>query len=148
MLVFRICRDIHQALDGEGARLFGGRWNSPGLPLIYASEHISLCVLEQLVHLDLDLIPENWVVVTIEIPDNLPGETFSRLSTTEEAGRKFGDKWLVEKRTIFLKVSSFVIFKENNILLNPLHPEMTKVTVKDISPFLFDPRFFKPSRIS
>lgn len=141
MLVFRICRDIHQALDGEGARLFGGRWNSPGQPVVYTSEHISLCVLEQLVHLDLDLIPENWVVVTIEIPDHFSGEKPSKIPSKEEATRSFGDKWLTEKRSLFLKVPSFVISKEYNILLNPLHKEMKKVVVKNVSPFVFDPRF-------
>lgn len=141
MLVFRICRDIHQALDGEGARLFGGRWNSPGRPLIYTSEHISLCVLEQLVHLDLDLIPENWAIITLEIHGQFSSETLSLLPSKEEASRKFGDKWLLEKRSLCLKVPSFVLPQEYNVLLNPLHPEMTKVVVKDVSPFVFDPRF-------
>lgn len=142
MLSFRICRDIYQALDGEGARLFGGHWNSPGLPMIYTSEHISLCVLEQLVHLDPELMPENWVVVTIEIPDQL-GETFTKLNEKEKIARKFGDKWLTEKRSLFLRVPSFVVSKEDNILLNPWHSQMAKVKVKDVSPFVFDSRFLK-----
>lgn len=146
MLVFRICRDIHQALDGEGARLFGGRWNSPGQPLVYTSEHVSLCVLEQLVHLDPDLIPSNWVVVTIDIPDHFSGENLTKLPSKEEASRKFGDKWLTEQRSLFLKVPSFVITKEYNILLNPLHKEMKKVSVKNVSPFVFDPRFTEPKK--
>lgn len=141
MLVFRICRDVYIIPDGEGSRLFGGRWNSPGQPVVYTSEHVSLCVLEQLVHLDSDLIPNNWVVVTIEIPDNLSGEILSKLPTKDEAARKFGDRWLLEKRSLFLKVPSFVISKEYNILLNPRHIDMPKVIVKDVSPFIFDPRF-------
>lgn len=143
MLVFRICRDIYQALDGEGARLFGGRWNFPGRPVVYTSEHVSLCVLEQLVHLEPDLIPDNWVVVTIEISEHCSSEKLAKLHAKEEASRKFGDKWLFEKRSLYLKVPSFVITKEHNILLNPLHPEMSKVVVKDVSPFVFDPRFLK-----
>lgn len=143
MLVFRICRDIYQILDGEGARLFGGRWNSPGRPLVYTSEHVSLCVLEQLVHLDPDLIPDNWVVVTIEIPDHCSSETLAKLPAKEEDIRKFGDKWLFEKRSLYLRVPSYVIRKEHNVLLNPLHPEMSKIVVKDVSAFVFDPRFLK-----
>lgn len=143
MQIFRICRDIHQTLDGEGARLCGGRWNSPGFPLVYTSEHISLCVLEQLVHLDPDLIPDNWVVVTIEIPDHLSSEELSKLPAKENATRKFGDRWLSEKRSLLLKVPSIVVTQECNVLLNPLHSEMKKVIIKGVTPFVFDPRFIE-----
>lgn len=143
MLIFRICRDIYQTLDGEGARLFGGRWNSPGRPVVYASENVSLCILEQLVHLEPELIPNNWVVITIQISEHCSSERLVKLPTNEEASRKFGDKWLLQKRSLYLRVPSFVVAKEHNILLNPLHPEMSKVVVKDVSPFVFDPRFLK-----
>lgn len=138
MLVYRICRDIYHSLDGEGARLFGGRWNGSGHSVVYASEHISLCVLEQLVHLDVDLIPNNWIVVTIEIPDKCLGEKVDALPETTTAMRQFGDLWVSEKRSLLLVVPSVVVPQENNILINPHHPEMKGVKVKNISPFKLD----------
>ncbi|MBS0271533.1 MAG: RES family NAD+ phosphorylase [Proteobacteria bacterium] len=143
MQVFRICRDIHQALDGEGARLFGGRWNSPGFPVIYTSEHLSLCILEQLVHLDLDLIPTNWVTLTLEIPDTIEGETLSSLPVKKEEAKRIGDEWLKTKKTLYLKVSSFVVPGEYNVLINPLHHDMKRIKVSKTSHFQFDQRLLR-----
>lgn len=143
MQAFRICRDIHQALDGEGARLFGGRWNSPGFPVIYTSEHLSLCILEQLVHLDLDLIPANWVTLTLEIPNTIESETLSSLPVKKEEAKKIGDEWLKTKRTLYLKVSSFVVPDEYNVLINPLHHDMKLIKVSKISHFQFDQRLLR-----
>ncbi|OJW50141.1 MAG: hypothetical protein BGO67_02090 [Alphaproteobacteria bacterium 41-28] len=143
MQVFRICRDIHQALDGEGSRLFGGRWNSPGKPLIYTSAHLSLCILEQLVHLDVDLIPTNWVVLNLDIPDTLSGENLSGHPIKEGEARKMGDEWLKAGRTLYLKVPSFVVPQEYNILINPLHSDMNQVKINNVSPFQFDNRLLK-----
>lgn len=75
MYLFRLCSKHYQALDGEGASLYGGRWNSIGVPLVYTSEHLSLCLLEQLVHLNIATIPSNWVSLTIEIPKKVKGES-------------------------------------------------------------------------
>ena len=143
MHVFRVCRDIHQTLDGEGSRLFGGRWNSPGKPLIYTSAHLSLCILEQLVHLDLDLIPTNWVVLTLEIPDALSGEDLSGHPIKESDARKMGDEWVKAGRTLYLKAPSFVVHQEHNILINPLHNDMDQVKVEEVIPFQFDQRLLK-----
>lgn len=143
MHVFRICQNIHQALDGEGARLFGGRWNSPGRPLIYTSEHVSLCILEQLVHLDPDLIPTNWVVMTLKIPNAILGKDLSSHSIKEGEARKMGDEWLKSEHSLYLKVFSFVVPQENNVLINPLHSDMSQVKIEDVSPFQFDHRLLK-----
>ncbi len=143
MHVFRICQDVHQALDGEGARLFGGRWNSPGQPLVYTSEHLSLCILEQLVHLDLDLMPTNWVVMTIQISPRISGKEIPSQSIKEREVRKIGDEWLKAGETLYLKASSFVVPQENNILINPLHADMNHVKIESISPFQFDQRLLK-----
>jgi RES domain-containing protein len=143
MHVFRICQDVHQTLDGEGARLFGGRWNSPGRPLIYTSEHISLCILEQLAHLDPDLIPLSWVVMTLEIPNTILGKDLSSHSIKEGEARKIGDEWLKSEHTLYLKVFSFVVPQENNVLINPLHSDMSQIKIADIFPFQFDHRLLK-----
>ncbi len=143
MQVFRICRDIHQALDGEGSRLFGGRWNSPGRPLIYTSAHLSLCILEQLVHLDFDLIPTNWVVMTLKVPNTVSRKELSSHPIKEGEARKIGDEWLKSGNTLYLKVLSFIVPQEDNILINPLHSEMNQVKIEDVSSFQFDQRLLK-----
>ena len=76
MIVYRLAKAAFTALDGEGARLFGGRWNSPGRPMIYTAASPSLAVLEVLVHLDLpiDLMPDDYRLLAIEIPDDAPIE--------------------------------------------------------------------------
>ena len=71
MRVYRICARRFAALDGEGARLYGGRWNRPGTPVVYSSATRALAILELLVHVDDDLAPTNLVMMAIEIPENL-----------------------------------------------------------------------------
>jgi RES domain-containing protein len=72
---FRLCRSPFTALDGEGARLYGGRWNSPGHPVVYASTTLALAALEYLVHVDPGDVPSDLTAVTIEIPDDMAHET-------------------------------------------------------------------------
>ena len=70
----RICKTRHlaTALSGEGARLNGGRWNSPGLPAVYTSSSLSLATLEVLVHLeDPELLANLFSWFPLEIPDGV-----------------------------------------------------------------------------
>src|SRR3954471_12928197 len=71
MRVWRLARRAYAALDGEGARRAGGRWNSPGLPAVYTSSALSLCVLELLVHTDPDLVPQDLRALEIHCPESL-----------------------------------------------------------------------------
>ncbi|MEM1233582.1 MAG: RES family NAD+ phosphorylase, partial [Pseudomonadota bacterium] len=73
MIVYRICRRKWADLSGEGARRHGGRWNSPGRPAVYLSEHPALALLEIMVHLDLPLefLPEDFVLLSVVIPDTI-----------------------------------------------------------------------------
>ena len=71
--VYRITKDRYaNDLSGNGARLYGGRWNSKGVPVVYAGEHRSLCLLEFLVHVPPDVLPSDMSMVTIRIPGGLP----------------------------------------------------------------------------
>ena len=67
----RICRKAHRALDGEGARLYGGRWNSPGEAVVYASATLALAALEYLIHLDSSEAPLDLMAIRIAIPDDV-----------------------------------------------------------------------------
>src|SRR6185436_5749555 len=69
VIVWRITRAPHQALDGEGARLNGGRWNSEGKPVVYTSATLSLAALEYLVHVEPLLAPNDLVAMAIDLPE-------------------------------------------------------------------------------
>ncbi len=140
MHVFRLCSEDYKALDGEGARLYGGRWNSVGLPLVYTSQHLSLCLLEQLVHLSPSLFPSNWVAIKIEIPDSIKGEEIFALPRNEVDAKTIGDDWIRSNQSLFLKVPSSIIHSEYNVLINPSHPDLKKVRVMETSPFIIDAR--------
>lgn len=71
MRVWRLCVRQHATPDGEGARLFGGRWNRPGIAVVYTSATLSLATLEYLVNIDSDLFPENLVALSADIPSDL-----------------------------------------------------------------------------
>jgi RES domain-containing protein len=101
MRLWRLTRAAYAALNGEGARLYGGRWNSPGRAAVYAAAEAALAVLEVRVHLDLpfDLLPDDYVLLAIETGDArveegpAPGDS--------SACRAYGDRWLAEQRSAF-----------------------------------------------
>ena len=101
MLAWRLCRAPYADLLGDGARRFGGRWNSPGWPVVYAASNPALAVLEVRVHLDLppELLPDDYVLVTIDLGD-LSVEDLAQMPA---APRTFGDTWLQEQRTPVLR---------------------------------------------
>ena len=75
MRLWRITREPYQALDGEGAKRNGGRWNSEGVPVVYLSPALSLAALEYLVHIDIEDVPDDLVALEIEVPDHASRET-------------------------------------------------------------------------
>jgi RES domain-containing protein len=144
VLAWRLCREPFAALDGEGARRYGGRWNSAGRPLVYAASTAALAVLEVRVHLDLpsNLLPDDYVLVTIDFDDL----TIEAVATMPEDCRAFGDDWLSTQRTPLLRVPSAIVEESPNILLNPLHPDAGHAAIAAIRPFAFDPRLWLPLR--
>ena len=90
--VWRICRRPFADLSGDGARLYGGRWNTPGRPLIYAAETAALAVLEVRVHLDLDwdMLPDDYVLVAID-PAAIVAET---IHEPPDDPQTIGDAWI------------------------------------------------------
>lgn len=144
-------RHAARAFDGEGARLYGGRWNHPGIPVVYASATLSLAALELLVHLDLEDAPEDRVAIAavpsagLEIEEvsaeNLPAAW--RSYPAPEALKVLGTAWASESRSPVLRIPSVVIPEESNYLLNPRHPEFSRITLQDPAPFTFDRRLWK-----
>lgn len=151
MRVWRLARSVYPALDGEGARLYGGRWNAPGTPVVYTAGSLSLAALEQLVHLNPDRLPEDLIAYGVDLPDGLAVEevTASALSdgwdrqVEAPALRRIGERWAKKNEAAVLSVPSAVIPEERNYLINPRHPAADEIRVAYQRPFDFDPRLFE-----
>jgi RES domain-containing protein len=148
MILYRIsnCNYIND-LSGTGTRLYGGRWNSKGKPGLYLASSRALAVLEVLVHLQPLLIPDNFCLAEIEVPDDsieqvavnhLPSN-WKDISPPGDL-KKIGDNFLLGKKHLTLKIPSAVVEAEFNFLVNPLHPDMQKVKILNQEPFSFDER--------
>ena len=151
MRVWRICRQIHAAgaFSGEGARLYGGRWNSPGVSVVYASPSLALAALETFVHLEPNLQPDDLVSIEAELPDDVASERLDLKSLPrnwyelrDESLRVFGDRWIRASETVALHPPSAAIRGEWNVLLNPAHSHFRRVRAQHPKPFEFDLRMF------
>ena len=150
MHVWRITRRPFQALDGEGARLYGGRWNNPGRAVVYTSETLSLAALEYLVHIEPALAPIDLVATQLDIPDGPRlGVAADPAAFTDADWRAYpapewqatlGDLWIDEGDFLWLAVPSAIVPEEHNILLNVRHPRMRDVRVLTTRDFSFDRR--------
>ena len=152
MRFWRICRRRYAsaAASGEGARLYGGRWNSRGVRAVYASTSLALAAIETFVNLEPNLQPKDLVSVEGEVPDALGiGRLDPKLlpanwhETRDESLRRPGDEWLHGAKTVALLVPSAAIRGEWNVLLNPAHPDFSKVKFQGARPFEFDVRMFR-----
>jgi RES domain-containing protein len=138
------------AFDGEGARQFGGRWNSPGVAVVYVASTRSLAVLEMAVHLDRSTLLSTLVLIPCELDerivtavahDTLPAQWRRDPFPPELA--KIGDAWVRSARSAALAVPSAIIEQETSFLLNPAHPDFSKIKVGKPQDFEFDPRLIK-----
>ncbi len=142
MIAWRLCRRPHADLSGEGARQFGGRWNSPGRPVVYLAEHPALAALELRVHLDLpfELIPADFVLMRVAVADGTISPETPASTATVEAG----NAWLTGSQSAALRVPSVLAPHSWNVLLNPRHPDAGQAEILNIEPFGFDPRLWRP----
>jgi RES domain-containing protein len=139
-------RDPNDLLTGEGARLYGGRWNHKGTAIVYAASHVSLAVLEALVHSE--TLPTNMVLVAYDVPETLiPGERLPSSLPRDWAAYPFskatqdiGTAWAKSRAELALCVPSAVVPHEMNWLLNPHHAAIAKVKATVLGPFSFDGR--------
>jgi RES domain-containing protein len=152
MKVWRICRSIHaaRAFSGDGARLFGGRWNSQGIRIVYASSSLALAAVETFVHLEPNLQPDDLVSIEAEIPAGLAVERLNLRSLPrkwhelrDDPLRVIGDRWIRGGKTVALQVPSAAIRREWNVLLNPEHPDFRKLQIERPKAFEFDLRMFR-----
>jgi RES domain-containing protein len=143
-----VCRQVYRELDGEGARLYGGRRNSTGRPVVYASSSLAIAALEYLVHLDPEDAPSDLVALTIEVPDDAPAERVDVWSLPAgwarrpepQACKDIGDAWLRGGRTLLLLLPSAPVPEELNVLVDPRHPDARRARIVAERSFEFDPR--------
>ncbi len=138
---------FERAFSGEGARLFGGRWNTPGRRVVYLSATLSLAALETLVHADRRAFERDHVAFRLELPDASvlslsmaevpPGW---RARPVSPAARAVGNVWLHDEVSLALWVPSAVVPLERNLLVNPAHPAWGAVTPTEPIAFRFDDR--------
>jgi len=146
---WRIVKRKHtsDAFSGEGARLFGGRWNSPGIPVVYTAENASLAVLEILAHFDIGPLLPHYVMVQIKFKENLvaiieedelPREWRAHIESKELM--IIGDRWAGEAHSAVLSVPNTIVPVERNYLLNPQHPDFSEIEIGEPIPFSLDAR--------
>ena len=152
MRFWRICRRVYaaEAARGEGARLYGGRWNRRGVRVVYASTSLALAAVETFVHLEPNLRPADLVSIESEIPDAVKtGRLDPRTlparwhETSDQSLRRFGDEWIRGGQSAALLVPSAAIRGEWNVLLNPSHPDFARIRFRAPERFSFDVRMFR-----
>ena len=125
------------AFDGEGARLFGGRWHSPGRAVVYVSATTSLGLLEQLVHSEKRLRPFYFTIPVIFDDDLVEVIDVVGLPTSWTAFpapfelQRIGDEWADSRRSCVLEVPSVIVPHESNFILNPRHPDFASIEIGD-----------------
>jgi RES domain-containing protein len=138
---------LPSAFDGESARVNGGRWNSPGVRVVYAAETLSLALVEILVHLkDAGTLPA-YSAVRLEfdetIVESLPASGLPKNWRSYPAPpetRAIGDKWVAEARSALLRAPSVVVPNESDYVINPLHPHFPRIRRDRPVAFPFDRR--------
>ncbi|MCO6146860.1 RES family NAD+ phosphorylase [Flavobacterium sp. NRK1] len=151
MIVFRLSKSLYaNDLSGRGAEKAGGRWNSKGIPMVYTSESRALCTTEIAVHTPLGILPLDYVIIAIEIPNSVAIQYIKpeaipndwKLLPHSHSTQEMGDAFINDNAFAVMKVPSAVVQGEYNYLLNPAHKDFKKIKVKLIEPFEFDERLF------
>ena len=142
MFAWRITRARYADLAGRGASIAPGRWNSAGSPVVYTAEAPALAVLEVRVHLDLapQFLPADYELLKIDIG----GARIQELAELPADPRAAGNRWLKDLHAPILKVPSFIIPENSNLLINPLHPEAAQISIVQKRSFTFDERLWQP----
>lgn len=139
-------RSAEDMLSGEGARLYGGRWNSPGHAAVYLADSLALAGMELLVHLGSVDVLRTYRKMPVSISEDLVMHIdAAALPSGWATGprtetRAIGDRWLSSQLSVALQVPSAVVPTECNFVINPNHPNFDALRLGPISDFRFDPR--------
>ncbi len=150
MIVYRLAKQKYSnQISGIGAEINGGRWNNKGFRILYTSASRALCTTEIAVHTPLGIVPKDYYLQTIKLPNseifeisisqlNIDWRKFPHTTST----KLIGDHFIIEGTFLILKVPSAVVQDEFNYLVNPFHKLFSKVKLLKIEPFTFDKRLF------
>jgi RES domain-containing protein len=139
------------SLDGVGGLYTSGRWHTRGRAVVYCSLNPSTCLLEVLVHLEIDaedrpkkfrllkLESPDTISTTIVRPDDLPPRWPDDLLSTQ----RMGDRWLFGRSSLLLKIPSILVPETWNALINPMHPEAALLSISAVYENPFDTRLFE-----
>lgn len=153
-LLWRIAKHTHEYsaadLSGGGAKSTGGRWNSKGKAVVYAASTIALATLDTLAHLGKNIAIRNAFLVRVNVPARIwkareivEAGDLDVTWVAEPAGSttiQFGDNWLDSTTASLLLVPSVIVPEEYNVLINPAHPDIAKITAAVHRQFIYDPR--------
>jgi RES domain-containing protein len=140
----------NNAFTGDGARIHGGRWNSKGVAVVYTADSLALASIEMIVNLPTPKLLQKYVRISVQISldlisdlseADLPEDWNSR--PISPSTRAIGDHWAKKQSSAALRVPSIVVPDEYNYLLNPSHPDFTKVKIGKPIVYFFDPRLTK-----
>lgn len=152
MIVYRLCKQAYiNDLSGRGAELNGGRWNNKGQPILYTACSRALAVLEVAVHVPLGILPVNYYMSSVELPDS---SAITKIDIADlpsnwnrnpiiKATQYMGDDFLNNNSHLILQVPSATVPGDYNYLINPRHPDFKGVKIMTTEPFEFDSRLFK-----
>jgi RES domain-containing protein len=152
MKAYRLARKPYaNSLSGKGAALKGARWNSVGVEMIYAASNKALALAEVAVHLTAATVPDDYMMVVLDIPDALEIQEVLSTSLPEgwnvfpysRATQSVGDDFIRENRVPVLKVPSAVVRGDFNLLLNPHHSAFKEITIEETERFPLDSRMFR-----
>ncbi len=140
----------NKAFSGDGARFYGGRWNSKGVAVIYTAGSLALAAIEMVVNLPSPKLLEAFVRIPVDfdadLVESLPPVKYPRnwqhrpISPVTKA---IGDRWIKQLRSLVLKVPSVVVPEEFNYLINPAHPDFARIEIGRPVVYHFDPRLAK-----
>ncbi len=149
MRVFRLTRNKYaKELNGKGASKSGNRWNSKGTEMIYSAESRALAMAEVIVHLPLHTLPNDYVMVELNVPSNIPVKELRLKDLPDNWSdnppahqtQKIGDDFINANNFCILKVPSAVVPEDYNYLINPYHKQFENISIIAIKGFFFDPR--------
>lgn len=146
---YRITKEKYaRDLSGTGAYLNGGRWNEPGIYMLYTASSVALATLETLAHIRKDTNPKGFVLVTIYLPDTEAPkiedhhdlkEQWYKLPPYEAFTREIGNTAVFQKH-LFISVPSAVTLKDRNFLINPLNQDIQAIKIVEVEGYNFDQR--------
>ena len=146
MIVYRLAIPKYaNDISGEVASIYGGRWNPVGIKALYASQNISLCILEILVRAQKKINPPDYQLITLELPENnMTKIKLSQLKTGWKQHIEYtqwiGKEFLKDNKFLTMKVPSAIVEKENNFIINPLHSDFRRVKIISIEALGLDKR--------